>query len=143
MDTQRTRRRRSGRNAIACLRAKFLKKSLCLCGPLYRLSTMGKNEPRLSAQTLRVLTALLSSPRDQLSGAEIGREAKLASGTLYPILARLEQAGWLESRWETEEPSALGRPRRRFYRMTPLGVQMARTAFQQFQPALRRLAWQS
>jgi PadR family transcriptional regulator PadR len=95
---------------------------------------MGTNEPRLTGPTLRVLSALLSSPRDELSGAEIGREARLASGTLYPILARLEHAGWLSSRWEVEEPSALGRPRRRFYCIT-------KSAFRELQPAFRRLAW--
>jgi DNA-binding PadR family transcriptional regulator len=54
----------------------------------------------------------------ELSGAEISREARLASGTLYPMLMRLEQCGWLESRWETEDPQALRRPRRRYYRVT-------------------------
>src|SRR5436305_13854819 len=102
---------------------------------------MGTNEPRLSAQTLRVLAALLTSPRDELSGAEIGREAKLASGTLYPILARLEQAGWLQSRWEVEEPTALGRPRRRFYKVTALGAQRTKAAFRELEPSFRRLAW--
>ena len=102
---------------------------------------MGMNEPRLTGPTLRVLATLLSSPRDELSGAEIGRETKLASGTLYPILARLEQAGWLDSRWEIDEPSALGRPRRRFYRVMPLGAEMAKAAFQELQPAFRRLGW--
>jgi hypothetical protein len=66
--------------------------------------------------------------RSILKRAEISRATKLASGTLYPILFRLERAGWLESRWEAEEPKALGRPRRRFYWVTELGAQNARAA---------------
>ena len=69
----------------------------------------------------------MSSPRDELSGAEIGRFAKLASGTLYPILLRLEEAGWLASRWEVEDPRELRRPRRRFYRVTGVGARKAST----------------
>jgi len=45
----------------------------------------------------------------------------LSSGTLYPILMRLDEAGWLESRWEKVDPARVGRPRRRLYRITALG----------------------
>jgi PadR family transcriptional regulator, regulatory protein PadR len=94
----------------------------------------------MSAATLKVLNALLSSPRDELSGAEIGRAAKLASGTLYPILLRFEQAEWLKSRWETEDPHELGRPRRRFYRVTGFGARHAKAAFRKLEPTLGRLS---
>jgi len=100
---------------------------------------MVSGQPRLSAQTLKVLGAILSAPRDELSGAEIGRATNLASGTLYPILLRLEKVGWLESRWEAEDPRKLGRPRRRFYRATGLGIRSARAAFVELEPAFRRL----
>ena len=64
----------------------------------------------------------MASPATELSGAEIAKHAKLASGTLYPILMRLEEAGWLKSRWEAGDPTLLGRPRRRLYRITAKGV---------------------
>src|SRR5271155_3756063 len=102
---------------------------------------MGTNQPRMSAQTLKVLGTLLSSPRDELSGADIGRATKLASGTLYPILLRLEQAGWLDSRWETEDPRELGRPRRRFYRVTGVGVKKAKEAMTELGSAFGGLSW--
>ena len=102
---------------------------------------MGTDEPRMSAQTLKVLGALMASMQDELSGAEIGRVSKLSSGTLYPILLRLEGVGWLKSRWETEDPKALGRPRRRFYRVTAVGARKARETFRQFEPAFGRPAW--
>jgi PadR family transcriptional regulator, regulatory protein PadR len=102
---------------------------------------MRTDQPRLSTQTLRVLGALMSSPQDELSGAQIGRTTELATGTLYPILLRLERAGWLESRWEDGDPRTLGRPRRRFYRVTALGAKNATAAVQQVQAAFGRLAW--
>jgi PadR family transcriptional regulator, regulatory protein PadR len=98
-------------------------------------------EPRLSAQTLKVLGALMSSRKNELSGADIARETKLASGTLYPILLRLEQAGWLASQWEEAAPSALGRPRRRLYHVTGVGAKKTTAAFSELAPAIRRLAW--
>ena len=75
----------------------------------------------MSAKTLKVLAMLLSASNEELSGADIRRGTKLQSGTLYPILARLEGAGWLESRWETESSKKLGRGRKHFRRMTDLG----------------------
>jgi PadR family transcriptional regulator PadR len=102
---------------------------------------MASDQPRLSSATLRVLGALMSSPQDEMSGAQIGRTTKLATGTLYPILARLERAGWLESRWEAGDPRLLGRPRRRFYHVTALGAKNATAAVQQVQVAFGQLAW--
>ena len=89
---------------------------------------MRLNEPQITRQTLEVLAVLMDCPREGLSGAQIGRTTKLASGTLYPILGRLEQAGWLDSQWEDGDPQTLGRPRRRFYQITALGENKAKAA---------------
>ena len=102
---------------------------------------MTRNDPQMTRQTLMVLLAILNAEAGELSGVEIGREAKLKSGTLYPILMRLEACGWLESRWETEEPQALGRPRRRFYKATGIGATRARAATEELAPMMGRLAW--
>jgi PadR family transcriptional regulator PadR len=99
------------------------------------------NEPRITGPTLKVLGAVLSAARTELSGADIAASTKLASGTLYPILFRLERAGWLKSRWEDDEPQRLGRPRRRFYRVTPLGARAATSAFKDLEPSFARGAW--
>jgi PadR family transcriptional regulator, regulatory protein PadR len=95
---------------------------------------MGKEdrEVRMSLQTLKVLEAFLENPADQLSGADLLQRAQLASGTLYPILLRLESAGWFVSRWESVDPSSAGRPRRRFYRLTPTGLRRASEVFSSF-----------
>ena len=98
-------------------------------------------EPQLSVPALRLLGTFLSAPRDELSGADLARQARIGPGTLYPLLQRLERAGWLESRWEIEDPSALGRPRRRYYHITRLGVQKAKSAYRDIAPALRELSW--
>jgi PadR family transcriptional regulator, regulatory protein PadR len=102
---------------------------------------MSNGEPRITGPTLKVLGALLSSGRIELSGADISRSTNLASGTLYPILFRLERAGWVESRWEEEEPRALGRPRRRLYQVTALGARNANAAVKDLEPAFRKVAW--
>lgn len=60
-----------------------------------------------------------------LAGAEIQRVVHLPSGTLYPILFRFESAGWLRSSWEQVDPKQVGRPRRRIYVITPLGIKRA------------------
>ena len=90
----------------------------------------------MSFQTLRVLEAFLENPGDELSGADVHRRGGVASGTLYPILLRLESAGWLVSRWESIDPAEAGRPRRRLYRLTPGGRERATEVFASF--AFRR-----
>ncbi len=83
----------------------------------------------------------MSRTQDEISGAEIARSTKLSSGTLYPILLRLEEAEWVESRWETEDPRELGRPRRRFYQATGIGMREARSAFREVVLSLKEFAW--
>lgn len=86
----------------------------------------------MSLQTLRALEAFLENPADPLSGADVQKRSGLASGTLYPILLRLEAAGWFVSKWESIDPSSAGRPRRRLYRLTPGGLARASEVFASF-----------
>jgi PadR family transcriptional regulator PadR len=86
------------------------------------------SSPRMTIPTQLVLQALLTDPTSEMYGVEIGDLAGLPSGTVHPILARLEGLGWLESRWEDVDPSEAGRPARRYYRLTPNGVEQARSA---------------
>lgn len=89
----------------------------------------GDSDVRMSLQTLRVLEAFLEHPTQELSGADVQKRNGLASGTLYPILLRLEAAGWFVSRWEAIDPAAAGRPRRRLYRLTATGLTRAGEVF--------------
>jgi PadR family transcriptional regulator len=102
---------------------------------------MAHSEPRLTQQVLKVLGALMSDQVRELSGAEIAKVSKLSSGTLYPILYRLEEFGWLDSRWETGDPAALGRPRRRYYRITAEGAKRVREVVRELTSSAGRLAW--
>ncbi len=73
-----------------------------------------------------VVAALLERPDADHYGLALMRGTGLASGTLYPVLARLREAGWIEARWEEIDPVAAGRPARRYYRLTPDGAVLAR-----------------
>ena len=81
--------------------------------------------PQLTAQTQRVLLAMLKSPTEEQYGLELAKAAGLKSGTLYPILSRLEGAGWIVGSWERIDRHAEGRRPRRYYRLTASGVSVA------------------
>jgi DNA-binding PadR family transcriptional regulator len=86
----------------------------------------------MSLQTLKVLEAFLENPTDELSGSDVHKCSGIASGTLYPILLRLESAGWFASRWEAIDPASAGRPRRRLYRLTRSGLARTNEVFASF-----------
>jgi PadR family transcriptional regulator len=72
-------------------------------------------------------------------GYELSRETGLKAGTLYPILIRLAKFSLLETKWMTTED---GVPPRHMYRLTPNGIELART--KQISPSVvrvRRLAF--
>lgn len=71
-----------------------------------------------SSSTLKILKCLMSSP-EGLHGYALMKASGLASGTLYPILGRLTDRGWLEKAWETGED--ITGPPRRIYTLTALG----------------------
>jgi DNA-binding PadR family transcriptional regulator len=79
----------------------------------------------MSADTLRMLGAMLEDPMAWHYGLGLSDVAKIPLGTIYPMLARLEKSGWLESRWEDAGPENEGRPRRRLYRLTGHGERSA------------------
>ena len=103
---------------------------------------MGKSAPRLTKQSLALLGAFLGTRPFELSGTEIARTTRLKSGTIYPILARLEEAGYLAGKWEEGDASILKRPRRRYYRITPEGEAAFRNAVAEIREFAGR-AWES
>jgi PadR family transcriptional regulator, regulatory protein PadR len=79
---------------------------------------------RASPQTLAVLDSLLQNCGAWTYGYDLSKLTGLKSGTLYPILQRLNSAGWLETKWEQSgEP---GRPPRHLYRLSREGKIAAR-----------------
>jgi DNA-binding PadR family transcriptional regulator len=68
----------------------------------------------------------MSAPDQWFYGLEIASATGLKSGSLYPILIRLNERGLLESRWL--EPEKPGRPARHAYRITGAGRAAFRSA---------------
>jgi PadR family transcriptional regulator PadR len=83
---------------------------------------MAKRRLESSPQTRAVLRALLAVGQWSY-GYDLARATGLKSGTLYPMLARLEERGLLEAAWEQAQPD--GRPPRHLYRLTDAGAQVA------------------
>jgi PadR family transcriptional regulator PadR len=100
-----------------------------------------EEDVRLSERGLQVLRFLIDRPGVSHSGAEIAKVTKTGSGTLYPLLARLETAGWLTSQWESIDPREAGRPRRRLYRLTGVGQRRALDALSGLQLGAGATAW--
>ncbi|MFG1925295.1 PadR family transcriptional regulator [Cryptosporangium sp. NPDC048952] len=82
--------------------------------------------PRMTTGVAKVLAAFLDDPNSDRYGLDLMRATGHPSGTLYPILLRLQKAGWVTATWEDVDPSAAGRPARRYYRLTPEGLAAAR-----------------
>lgn len=78
----------------------------------------------LSPHARMILDALLNASGQWSHGYELARLANVKSGTLYPLLIRLEAQGYLEAEWQ--QPVEGGRPPRHAYRLTASGVQLAR-----------------
>ena len=113
----------------------------------------------------RVLRVLLEDPGQDRYGYDLMKAASLQSGTLYPMLARLEDEGMLVSAWEEHSldgadatrpgstaghgPSSMagsglrglagGRPPRKYYRLTGNGVMSARQMLAESSLAASRL----
>jgi PadR family transcriptional regulator PadR len=91
---------------------------------------------RVTDATLDVLEALMG-PDEELYGLKIAQNAGRKAGSVYPILAGLEEAGWVVSSWEREERDERG-PRRRFYRFSPGGLGSARALLTERRGAVRQ-----
>jgi PadR family transcriptional regulator PadR len=102
-------------------------------------------ERELKRGTLEMILLKLLSER-QMYGYELiselerrtGPAFQVKEGTLYPVLYRLENAGFVETRWETMER---GVPRK-YYRLTESGsrqLEVLRTDWQKFSNIINRL----
>jgi DNA-binding PadR family transcriptional regulator len=91
---------------------------------------------RLTRSMTRTLLAFLEAPRSWRYGYDLMKVADLSSGTLYPLLARLTEDGWLESQWQESE--FRGRPPRQLYRLTATGRVQARHALERAQASWLR-----
>ncbi len=81
---------------------------------------------KLTGQLERVLKVLVADPAALHYGYDLMKATRLPSGTLYPMLARLQQEGLVDSQWEEQRPDVGGRPPRKYYRLTAEGARVAR-----------------
>ena len=81
---------------------------------------------RVTGATLDVLEVLLQAHQDRrdVHGWEIKKATRRSGPTVYGVIDRLEDATLIEGFWEHQDSSAKG-PRRRYYRLTGLGVTAA------------------
>jgi PadR family transcriptional regulator PadR len=94
---------------------------------------------RMTVPMLAVLAVLMSG--DDLYGLRIAEATAMRTGTIYPILARFERAGWITSKWEEKKgPGEKNDPgaKRKYYTLTPGGRQCAMKALKEREEALAR-----
>lgn len=98
---------------------------------LYRMKLTGSLE--------RVLRVFLADVSAQRYGYDLMKAAKLPSGTLYPMLARLEDEGLVTSEWQSLPGDGSGRPPRKYYQLTGEGIRVARLELAQAPVPTRRV----
>jgi DNA-binding PadR family transcriptional regulator len=82
--------------------------------------------PRALSRHARTLLEALAAAGPRWShGYELTSLTGIRSGTLYPLLIRLEAQAYLEAEWQ--QPAASGRPPRHAYRLTAARLRLARS----------------
>jgi DNA-binding PadR family transcriptional regulator len=87
---------------------------------------------RLTHSTLRIIRVFLETPMEEFCGSDLMDLANVSPGVVYPFLVKWEEEGLLKARWEEQDASDLGRPRKRFFKLTGAGKSAAREAFKPF-----------
>ena len=89
---------------------------------------------RRSLHVAVVFRELLEQPGLVRYGDEFAKACNIFTGTLYPILRRLRDAEFLEDLPENVDPAEVGRPARRYFRLTAEGEKFAREYVARVQP---------
>jgi PadR family transcriptional regulator, regulatory protein PadR len=95
---------------------------------------------KLTKPLERVLRVFLADVSARHYGYDLMKAARLPSGTLYPMLARLQDQGLVTSEWEPPPADASGRPPRKYYQLTGEGVRAVRLELAQAATAAPRTA---
>jgi PadR family transcriptional regulator PadR len=83
---------------------------------------MARNRPP-SPQMRLLLAALADQAGQWRHGYDLMKATGLQSGTLYPLLMRMGDAGLVSAQWVA--PTQPGRPARHAYRLTGAGLALA------------------
>jgi PadR family transcriptional regulator PadR len=89
---------------------------------------------RITPATVDVLR-VLDEADGTCWGLRVIKSSGRPAGSVYPILERLESAGWVASVWE-DDPTRTG-PRRRFYELTEDGAAAAADTVSSFDAKTR------
>ena len=94
---------------------------------------------RITAPLLDVLEVLIDAFEDEteVHGWAIMKATKRSGPTVYGVVDRLEDAGWIAGHWEDDNPEP-SKPRRRLYRLTSNGVTEARLLLSARRPQTAR-----
>jgi PadR family transcriptional regulator len=100
-------------------------------------------ELKKGSAELLILSLIEQRPRHgyeiaKLIDSESGGLIRFKVASLYPLLYRLEERGWISGRWVERA----GHRRRRFYRLTPLGRKVLasqRSVWRGFVEAMSRI----
>jgi PadR family transcriptional regulator, regulatory protein PadR len=87
---------------------------------------------------LEVLLDAFDEGQRELHGWAIMKAVERSGPTVYGVLDRLEDCGWITGRWESQHPEG-NKPRRRFYRLTPTGSVSARSLLARRRPDTGRV----
>lgn len=90
-------------------------------GLLARLAS--RRRERALRDMFAVVTAMRSG--EQHFVYPLTQALGMGPGRVYPALAEFERRGWVRSGWQ-DQPDYPGRPRRRWYQLTPEGLRQAR-----------------
>lgn len=96
---------------------------------------------RMTTSVASVLREFLEDPSSRRYGFDLMQSCKLSSGSLYPILARLEKAGWIVGQFEQIDPVKEGRRPRKYYTLTAEGSVAAARELAALSARLQPPAW--
>ena len=107
------------------------------------ISRMLDRELKKGSAELLILALVEARPRhgyeiSKLIEARSDGAVKFNVASLYPLLYRLEQRGWIQGRWVEKA----GQRRRRYYRLTAQGRKMLasqRSTWESFVAAINRI----
>jgi DNA-binding MarR family transcriptional regulator len=91
---------------------------------------------RITGAFVRTVWFFADNAQQRYCGADVMRALRLPSGTVYPLLTRMVDSGWLTRELEEVDPKKVGRPAKRFYQLTPAGLKEARKLINRQFPGL-------
>jgi transcriptional regulator len=108
------------------------------------MASQPETELKRGSSELMILAAVESRPRHGYEIAKLIDDRsdgvlRFHVASLYPMLYRMEQRGWIHGTWVEKQ----GQRRRRYYKLTPSGRKVLaaqRLSWRQLLDALRRVA---